>query len=390
MASGYIDANGFHMPTYDDILEDLKIQVRNIYGQGLYLEPDSKDGQWLAVFARAAFDTYACALSVYNSFSPSTAQGAGLDRMVKLNGLARATATYSRADVVITGAVGTVIHNGIAEDELGQRWNLPATVAIPTSGTVITTVTAQETGKINAAAGTIKKIVTPVRGWTAITNPKAAKEGIPVETDAELRIRQSESTGNSAMTILEGLQGALKALEGVSRVKIYDNDENTEDANGIPAHSIGVVAEGGDQQAIIDVIGAKKTPGTGTAGNTSGTYVDRVGNPKTIHFYRPAEVRIHLKMLLEPLKGYVKSTEDIIRNNLMSHINNMDIGSTIYLNRVRALVSASEPIPGQITYDISSLEMSADGITYEAANIILEYNGIAVTAADIIDIEVLT
>src|SRR5260363_318444 len=78
-----IDATGIHAPSYADVLNALKAQYRAIYGPDVYLENDSQDGQWLAVLAKCIHDANSAAISVYHAFSPATAQGMGLSRMVK-------------------------------------------------------------------------------------------------------------------------------------------------------------------------------------------------------------------------------------------------------------------------------------------------------------------
>ena len=98
-----IDANGITAPTYADVLEYLKEQFRGIYGADTYLEADSQDGQLLAVFASAINDANAVAIAIYNSFSPSTAQGAALASNVKINGITKHASSYSTADLLLVG-----------------------------------------------------------------------------------------------------------------------------------------------------------------------------------------------------------------------------------------------------------------------------------------------
>ncbi|MBR8380701.1 hypothetical protein KDW20_33520, partial [Burkholderia cenocepacia] len=111
-----IDANGISAPTFADILTFLKTQYQAIYGPDVYLEADSQDGQLIAVFAKAMSDVNSVCVGVYNSFSPATAVGAALSSNVKINGIARAVASYSSADLLIVGQTGTTISNGIAKD----------------------------------------------------------------------------------------------------------------------------------------------------------------------------------------------------------------------------------------------------------------------------------
>ena len=186
MALAYIDDTGIHLPDYPTVLDHVKGIMHDIYGDDLYIEADSQDGQLCAAFASMMHDTYALCGDVYNAFSPSTAQGAGLSSVVKINGIRRKTASYSTVDLRIVGQVGTIVTGGKAEDVAGQKWLLPARVVIPAEGEITVTATAEVMGDIRAAAGEITKIATPTRGWQTVNNPAAATAGAPVEKDSEL------------------------------------------------------------------------------------------------------------------------------------------------------------------------------------------------------------
>src|SRR6185503_10030857 len=96
---------------------------------------------------------------------------------------------------------------------------------------------------------------------------------------AELRARQVVSTALPSLSVMDGTVGAVANVTGVTRFKGYENDTGSADVNGIPAHSISIVAEGGDSQEIADAIARHKTPGTGTYGTTSVTTYDAQGVP---------------------------------------------------------------------------------------------------------------
>ena len=202
-----ISAAGIDAPDFAKILAVLNERVREIFGDDIYIEPDSQDGQLLGVYSLALSDLNAAAAAVYNAFSPATAQGNGLSSVVKINGLRRKLPSRSQAEVRIGGVVGTVIRNGIVSDGT-TRWTFPE-VVIPPAGAVTVTATAEADGAIQAAAGTITQISTPVRGWQTATNPLAAIEGRPVESDAELRIRQTRSVAKPSQSLWESMYAAL-------------------------------------------------------------------------------------------------------------------------------------------------------------------------------------
>lgn len=368
----YEDSTGLHTPDYPAVFQYYTDNTKAIFGDDIYLGADSKDGQYIAIFAAAAFDTCQVAQAVYNSFSPLTAIGKALSTQVKLNGIARSIATYSQVDVYIVGQVGTVISNGIVADTLGQKWNLPTEVIVPLSGDITVTATAQNAGNISAAANTVTTIFTPTRGWQTVNNPTASVDGAPVESDAQLRIRQTESVAQPARTVFESTVGLVAAQTGVLRYRGYENDSNVTDSDGIPAHTISIVVEGGDDTAIAQAIWDKKTPGTGTYGTTEVIVYDRYGTPDNIKFYRPTSVTIGVNIEIEALVGYVSTTEDLIKTAVADYLNGLQIGDDVYISRLYTPANLGG-IPQGDTYDITSLEINKNGGAFAAANIDLTF-----------------
>src|SRR5208282_3528191 len=160
--------------------------------------PDSQDYQMLAIFSAAINDQNNTMIAAYQGFLPTYAQGAGLSSLVKINGLARETATNSTAQLVITGVVGTTITGGFAQDTNGNLWSIPTTT-IPESGEITVTATCQTPGAVSAAANSINIINTVILGWQTVTNPAIATVGVSAETDAALRQRQAISTSLPAV-----------------------------------------------------------------------------------------------------------------------------------------------------------------------------------------------
>ncbi len=354
-----IDATGIHVPSYDDVLNYLENAYRAIYGQDVYLEPDSQDGQLLAIFALAISDANSMAAAVYNSFSPATAQGAGLSSVVKLNGIQRGVASYSSVDLTLIGQAGTTITNGIATDTNGNQWNLPASVTIPAGGEIIVTATAAQAGAITADVGSVSTIATPTRGWQSVTNASSAAIGSPVETDATLRKRQTTSTMLPNKTVLEGIIGAVANLTGVTRFAAYDNDTDVTDANGIPGHSFALVIEGGDVQTIADTIALKKGEGSGTYGSTSETVVDSYGVSHVIRFSRPILVPISVAITVKALAGYTTSVETSIKDAVASYINATAIGGgTSGVVEWDGAISAAWGVSGSAAFRVTSLTLS--------------------------------
>lgn len=372
-----VDANGISAPTYAEVLDYLQAQYRCIYGADTYLEADSQDGQLLAVFAAAINDVNATAVAIYNSFSPSTAQRAALSSNVKINGIARKVASYSAADLVLVGQAGTTITNGIAKDGNDNQWALPASVTIPPAGEVTVTATCLTLGAVSALGGTITQIGTPTRGWQSVTNPADAAEGAPVETDPALRQRQSVSTALPALTVLEAVVGNVWNVPGVIRLRAYENDTASTDANGLPAHSISLVVEGGDATAIANAIAKNKTPGSPTYGTTAITVLDIYGRPITIRFFRPTDAAITVAISLKALTGYTTATGDAIKQAVADYINGVDIGGgTSGSVEWADAITAANGVGGGTTFKLTGLALTGPSGA-GAPDVVLAFNQVA-------------
>jgi hypothetical protein len=109
-----------------------------------------------------------------------------------------------------------------------------------------------------------------------------------VETDYELNERSSESQVASGSS-LDAIRAKVLNISDVSEAIGYENVENYEDENGLPAKSIELIVSGGDDDEIAETILAQKSGGISTNGNTSRTVSDSQGKNHTIKFSRPEE-----------------------------------------------------------------------------------------------------
>ncbi len=383
-----VTASGISAPDYQTILNTLTGYFQQIYGDDVYLDPDSKDGQMVSIYARGIHDANNSAIAVYNSFSPATAQGRGLASNVKINGIAVTPASRSTADVRIVGQVGTPITNGTVRDSNGISWSLPASVVIGIDGTVTVTATCQIDGAVVAPAGSITEIGTPTRGWQSVTNPAAATAGRKVETDAELRQRQAKSVAIPSLTVLDGIMGAVATLDGVERYRGYENDTSVTDANGLPPHSISLVVAGGDVAAIAKTIATKKTPGGGTYGTTTISVTDKYGIVHPISFFRPTSVDIFARVEIKALQGYTSAVGEEIRTAVAAYINEIEIGDPVYLTRL-FLPANLNGSADSATFDITDLQIGTSPGSLAPANVVIGFNAVAACAPANVEVVVI-
>ena len=377
----YIDDSGLHIPTYSDIMEYLEEQVRLIFGNDIYLGDDAQDYQLLSVFAAKLFDVMQLAELNYNNRSPATASGAALDTLVAINGLQRQPATASTATVTLTGTAGAVISRGAVQQvSTGYLWSLPASVTIGSDGTAEALATCQVLGPTVAVPGDLSIIATPTAGWVSVTNAAAADLGRAVETDAELRARQAQSVANPSQTIIESLQGGLASVPGVSLVKVYQNDTNETDENGLPPHSIEAVVEGGDDYDIAYQINLRKDDGVSTNGTESETVVDTMGQSHTINFSRPTQTPIYVSMTIKPLVGYKGS--DSNKAAVAAYINALGIGEDVYAAAIMVAAMQTMTSISAPEFNITALQLGTSASPSGTADIAIGYRAKATCTAD--------
>lgn len=377
-----VTENGIQAPSYAEILEYFQSQARNIFGQDVNIDADTQDGQLIAIFALALSDVNAQAIATYNQFNPNTAVGVGLDSAVKTNGITRHTATNSTVDLVLIGQAGTVITNGVATDDNETRWLLPDQVIIPVSGEITVTATAEEVGAIEASPNTITQIGTPTLGWQSVNNPTQATVGVAVETDAELRQRQSRSTELPSVSLWEGIIGSLLNLPGVIRVSGVKNDEDDPSPEGVPGHTIAMIVDGGEVDEIGETIFLKKGEGVGTYGSVQTTYIDTYGFPNVIKFSRPTIVNAYVTLTITPSTTYISSVADEIKQRIADYINGLSIGESV--NIARVLSSAVKDCTTGVDdrFDVTAITMGEASGSQTAASIPIEWNEAAYCDVD--------
>lgn len=387
----FIDSAGYHYADFPSFLSYFTTGLQEIYGADIYLGSDSQDGQFTGILAQAGFDVATRGAAIFNSFAPPIAQGVGLARLVKLNGLTKRLATNSTVDLVIVGTAGTTLTDSIAVDALQQQWLIPSPTTIPGGGTITVTATAKDEGAVAAQPNTITGIFTPTQGWQTVNNPSAATLGAPVESDAQLRVRQTQSVALPSQTVFEGTVAAVQNVAGVVTAKGYENATNSTDGNGLPPHSIALVVVGGDSTDIAEAIQIKKTPGTQTDGTTTIVVDDSMGMPIPISFYEATPATIGVRVTITPLAGYSSSYADLIQAAAAAVATSPMVGSTniiggnIILNQFFAACYLSGTQAAG-TFTIDTIELKKNAGAFGSADIQLDFNEypVCIAATDVV------
>ena len=146
---------------------------------------------------------------------------------------------------------------------------------------------AETPGPVEALAGTVNTIESPVNGWVGLVNTADADLGSNAESDAAYRARHRDQLMGKGSASEQAIRDAVANLPGVTYAAVRANDKDVPDSEGLPPHSIRVTVLGGDDLLIAQTIMKKKAAGIETHGNESEFVLDGEGLLKEIRFQRP-------------------------------------------------------------------------------------------------------
>ena len=271
--------DGIQVQTFQEIYDELAAGYRAIYGEDINLDPNSPDGQRVAILTQLVLDAQSFGALEYNQRDPDFALGQSLNSIIKLSGISRRPATRSQVDVdVTTDRPLTLPLDYAVEDDLGQAWTTLNAIAV-SAGVTTVTLFAENFGAVEADPATVVNPVTVVIGVLSVTNTDPAVVGIDEETDQELRVRRNRSLETPQSSSTGRIFTALASLPNVTDVAVYENDTDITDVDGIPAHSLWVVVEGGAVDDIVESMTKNKTGGKGLVGAVTGTFSEDVLRP---------------------------------------------------------------------------------------------------------------
>lgn len=309
-----IGPTGLTIETLPQIITDLNTGVQTIY-PAANVASNSPDGQLINIFGQASFDELQLLAQINAGFDPDQAIGSILDQRVALNNIQRQGGTFTTVAITIV-TTATVSLQGLdgnfnnvngtgftIQDDAGNQYILIDSVTL-TAGTNAVDFRAQKLGPVTPIVNTITNIVTVTLGVASVNNPSGSLSvGQNQETDSQLRIRRQQSVALASTGYLNGLLGAILNLAGVTGAVLYENVTNVTDGNGIPAHGIWLVVDGGANTDIANQIYNRISYGANMKGSVSVPITTASGGTFDALFDRPASVPLYIKFNIQPTTG---------------------------------------------------------------------------------------
>lgn len=198
-------------------------------------------------------------------------------------------------------------------------------------------------GRFSLPTGLIHKIVTNVPGFTDVVNTLEPIYGRDRQTDVELRHDYLRKCAIRSNTMIESIiSEILSSVPNVEMACGYENDLNETDARGLPPHSIEIIVDGGDSEAIAKAILRRKAGGIQTYGNVVVNVPGNYGDSIPIKFNRPDYVYTWLQVTLHGNKDSlpVNYVEFTIRE-IIERYNGINAGEDLLVQRISSCLYES-------------------------------------------------
>lgn len=365
-----LNENGFKRKTYTDILDDMFIKARELFGDNINLTSRSALGLLLRVIAWALSIIWQVAETVYLSAFINDAEGVSLDRRAANIGVVRLGERYSSGYVTLKGEPYTEVPAGfivankrgityITVDDYNFEDNTEIKVYVESS---------KPGGDTNSIKEEVTDIITPILGVESAINEQAITGGRDVETDDEFRLRYFASIGKVGASTINAITAYVLQVEGVRGALTEENTTDEVDEQGRPPHSIQVYVHEGDKQEIGQAVFDTKAAGIETVGNTNVTVKDISGKEREVKFSYAEEVKIKVKIIANIDEDYDKESM-LLENKVKEFIGGVDTKGVEH----SGLTIGEDVIVSQIVRELWDVDGLID-VDVEVAKIDEEYS----------------
>lgn len=369
MAQNYIGINGLVTQSLEEIRTDLTTKFKEIYGYEVNLEQNTPDGQWINILAQEKKDLLDLFTQYYNNLDTDRVIGIPQQILYKLNGLIIKAYRYSYVYVNVT-VTESVTLQGLDDniessdatgytvrDMNGNRWILASTADLENPGTYLLNFRSADLGSIEALPNSINVMETILKGVSGVNNPASNYiTGNTGETSAQFRQRRNQAMAVPSQGFDESTESQMLNLANVTQCKVYDNRTN-EVVNGIPAHGIWVIVEGGTPEDIGRVIYNNLPPGIPMKGSQSVAIPKINGDIVTVLYDVPKAATLYVRMTIK------KFTVDNLDTNYIKQ----QLSQTEYLIGERAntadITTAVKEIIGN-SGNPYNIEISLDNVNW--------------------------
>lgn len=473
-----ITSTGFVSKRLPEILDSLRANAKNRFGNTVNVQPDSVLGQLFDTMSGEIATLWQTIEATYSSRDPAVAEDVLLDTLVYLNGLSRkpkftGSAILSPADVgypaFTTLPAGTIITEPNTGKVYSTDTETTASLAtctsfalgadtgyVATTGdvwsvtldgyTISYTLLSGDTDT-DAAEGLAAAInaATLTTGWAASTalflavyslndvpitvsasiqggyekylfvatsvsctavdfdttvfppqtifniaggytnvptaiNFVDTQPGSEIESDVDLRLRRQQSLSYAGTSTLDSIVSKVRALNGVTATRGYENESNSTDADSRPAKSFEIVVHGGVNSEIAQTIydfkpaGIETTYGNNAVSNITINVLDENSTAHPIKFSKAYAIYLHLRIdySLYDEERFLDSSANEIKNLAYSFSTSGEyqIGKDVIPQRYFGSIYSNVAGISELVMNLDTTALSGDTPTYVTDDVI--------------------
>lgn len=395
---GYIVETGVIVPDTSTTLDQVRNEYRAAFGDDLDVSAETPQGVLITAETESRDAVARNNAALANQINPNLAGGVFLDAIWAFTGGARFVATPSVIrGVELAGVPTTIIPAGVVASvgTDGARFVLTSPVILDGSGNGLGVFQSVELGAFPAGVGALNTIVTGVLGWETVSNPYAAEEGEPEESDAASRARRRVTLALQGVSLPEAIVSGVNDLPGVQSMAFRENFTDAPvviEGVTLAPHSVYACVDGGIENDIGLMLLRKKSMGAGWNGTTTVNVQEPFsGQIYPVQFSRPAEIQIYMQVFVKAGAPFA-DVPGTVRNAILAYASGDQEGEEGFVvgGDVSAFEIASAVNRTAAPIYVTNLLLSTDGITFSTATIDITIAQVARTAAGQIAVTVVT
>jgi uncharacterized phage protein gp47/JayE len=386
-----LNENGYHRPTYEEILENKIQQAKELLGEDIDTSDLAAFGKYIRIGAYDLSKAYEDLEMVYYARFPNTASGVSLDRLCPFAGIARNPATQAQHEITVYSSTDTEkdVEIGIGElvvcgEDADIVFYSANNYTIPANGgsatVIVECATAGEIGNVTA----ITDIVNPIAEIDRIEYVGLADNGAgeEAESDYDLRLRFAAAIEGAGGSNTNAIRAAILKVPTVQSVSIIENDGDTTES-GRPPHSFECYVYGGINykeeiaQAIYDKkpIGIQACSTADEPDTVTIDIYDEGGTPHPISFSYTSNIPVYISLTYKKNSKFKDDGETQIKTVLMDYINSLGVGTDVVLSSLYGYIYDIEGVR-----DVTSLKIGTSTGSLVAENIEISDSQVAMVA----------
>lgn len=362
------DSGNLEFSYKDEILAQYQNLFKTIFGD-INIDESTPQGQIITSLTQVDLATISYLENLANAFFFG-GSGEFLDKWAwNLYRVVRKNGTPASVIITITGRPDTEIPADFTISDGSQNYIIESPTQIPDSGEIKAKFINTEINDKSSSPNTVTQIVTNINGVERVTNEAPSTLAIMRETDAQLFNRCLYFGSTATNASFRSIMANVAQVQGVSRIagaeNVLDTPQTIQGVELTP-HSICIVVDGGENEAIAKAIQQSKATGCDMVGTTEQIlYIDK--QKYFYRFYRPTQIALQAQITVSKTGALIPANfETLVKNSLADFINSLDIAKTI-----------TQPLLSNALIKAVGNDLNIDDLKFSVKNENLGYSPIA-------------